>query len=391
MKSNSRSVSVLVLLAIVPLVLASCHSSGQTPDSSSSAPKKKWEFSTGQLPQVPRGDYYDDQSPAIAEDGTIYAPGSTGLYAVHPDGTQKWFYRSPYQSPHFPLHHALIDDNGDIWFDTTAEVDRLIGGAMQLSPDGHERPNAVSRDRVSQLGEAFDGEVFVGMGGSIVPINISGKGADLKAHIAGYGFSFAHDGTMYAVQAHSLVAYAPNYNLLWTANVDAGGEPALAGDGTIYTGGLGALFATNPDGTKKWSFPLPGHLVASPAIANDGTVYFGSDEGNLYALSPDGKIKWKFSTGDKILSTPAIAKNGTIYLGSTDKNLYALTAFGRLKWKFPTGGQIFSPTIGADGTVYFQNGEAKLYAVEDTMDNGELSGQWPKRGAGLHNTARGLH
>jgi outer membrane protein assembly factor BamB len=391
MKNDFRPVSVMVLLAITLPLLASCHSSSQTPGSPSFTPTKKWEFSTGQLPQLPRGDYYDDQFPAIASDGTIYAPGSNGLYAVRPDGTQKWFYKPQYQSPNFPLHYALIDDNGDIWFDFTAQVDRLIGGAMQVSPDGHERPNAVSRDRVSQLGEAFGGDVFVGMGGSIVPINISGKGADLKAHIVGYGFSFAHDGTVYAVLAHSLVAYAPNHNVLWTQDIDAGGEPVLAGDGTIYVGGNGALFATNPDGTKKWSFPLPGHLVASPAIANDGTVYFGSDDTNLYALSPDGKLKGKFATGDKISSTPAISKNGTVYLGGADRNLYALTSSLNLKWKFNTAAQIFSPAIGADGTVYFQNAEGKLYAIEDTQDNGELSGQWPKRGAGPSNTARGLH
>jgi len=391
MKINLSTAPVLALLAVIVSFVASCHSSAPAPQTSSSAPTKKWEFSTGPLPQAPRGDYYEDQSPAIGADGTIYAPGASGLYAVRPDGTQKWFYKPQYQSPHFPLHHALIDDNGDIWFDVTAEVDRLIGGAMQVGPDGREKPNAVSRDRVSQLGESYDGDVFVGMGGSIVPINIAGKGADLKAHIPGYGFSFAQDGTIYAVQSHGLIAYAPNFNVLWQQDVDAGGEPALTGDGTIVVGGNGGLFALNPDGSKKWSFSLPSHLLASPAIANDGTLYFGSDDDNLYALGPDGKLRWKFSTGDKITSTPAIAKNGTVFLGAADHNLYALSASGTLKWKFPTGGQVFSPAIGADGTIYFQNSEGKLFALDDPLDNGELTGQWPKRGAGLRNTNRGLH
>jgi outer membrane protein assembly factor BamB len=286
---------------------------------------------------------------------------------------------------------ALVDDNGNIWCDETAEVGRIVGGAIELDPNGHELPGAVSRERVSQLSEAYDGTVFVAMGGSAVPVHIDGKGADLRTNIVGYFFSFAPDGTSYAVLDHSLVAYSRDRNLKWTQNIDAGGEPASASDGTIYVGGNGAFSAVNPDGSPKWSFPLNGHLIASPAIATDGTVYFGSDDGNVYALDANGKVKWKFGAGGEIHSTPALAKNGTVYLGSNDDNLYAIDADGKLKWKFATAGQVFSPTIGDDGTIYFQNGEGRLFAIQDTESKGGLDGQWPKRGAGSRNTARGIH
>jgi outer membrane protein assembly factor BamB len=164
----------------------------------------------------------------------------------------------------------------------------------------------------------------------------------------------------------------------------------LGSDGTIYVGGNGAFNAINPDGTGKWSFSLTRHLLASPAIASDGTVYFGGDDGNLYALDPNGRVKWKFAAGGEIHSTPALAKSGTVYLGGTDHNLYAIASDGKLKWKFTTGGQVFSPAIGDDGTIYFQNGEGKLFAIQDTENNGGLDGQWPKRGAGSRNTARGV-
>jgi len=390
MKSDSRSAAPLMFLAFGLMILAACHSSTTAPAPSASAPTKKWEFSTGALHQFPRGSFFDDQSPAIGSDGTLYVPGNSGLYAVRPDGTQKWFYRAQYQSPAFPIHFALVDDNGDIWCDETAEVGRIVGGAIELDPDGHEKPGGVSRERVSQLSEAYDGTVYVAMGGSAIPVHIDGKGAELSTSIGGYFSSFAQDGTMYSVMSQGLAAYGHDRNTLWTQNITAGGEPALGSDGTIYAGGNGVFTAVNPDGTGKWSYSLTGHMVASPAIASDGTLYFGSDDSNLYALDSNGRVKWKFATDGAVTSTPALAKNGTVYFGGTDHNLYAIGADGKLKWKFTTGGQVFSPAIGADGTIYFQNGEGKLFAIQDTENNGGLDGQWPKRGAGSRNTARGV-
>jgi outer membrane protein assembly factor BamB len=390
MKSNLRSAASLTLLAFALTIFASCHSSGPGPASSTLAPTKKWEFSTGALHPLPRGTFFEDQSPAIGSDGTLYVPGNSGLYAVRPDGTQKWFYRATYQSPAFPIRLALVDDHGDIWCDETAEVGRIVGGAIELDPDGQQMPGTVSRERVSQLSEAYDGTVFVAMGGAAVPVHIDGKGAEPSTSVGGYFFSFTQDGTMYAVLSHELVAYSRDRNTKWMQVDDAGGEPALASDGTIYVGGNGAFSAVNPDGTGKWSFSLKGHMIASPAIASDGTLYFGSDDSNLYAMDPNGRVKWKFVTGGEIHSTPALAKNGTLYLGGTDHNLYAIGSDGKLKWKFVTGGQVFSPTIGDDGTIYFQNGEGKLYAIQDPENNGGLDGQWPKRGAGSRNTARGV-
>ena len=280
MKSEFRSAASFTLLAFGLAILASCHSSGPTPASTAPAPTKKWEFSTGALHQLPRGSFFDDQSPAIGSDGTLYVPGNSGLYAVRPDGTQKWFYRAQYQSPAFPTHFALVDDNRSIWIDETAEVGRLVGGAIELNPDGTEKPFAVSRERVSQLSEAYDGMIYVAMGGSAVPVHIDGKGAEPGTSVGGYFFSFAQDGTMYAVGNGGLVAYGHDRNTLWTQNIAAGGEPALGSDGTIYVGGNGVFTAVNPDGTGKWSYTLTGHLVASPAIASDGTVYFGYQNGD---------------------------------------------------------------------------------------------------------------
>lgn len=376
----------LALLATLVLLLVSCHHPASAPVQNEITPVKKWEFVTGHLRPVLRGDLYDEQHPAIASDGTIYAGGSRGLYALHPDGTQAWFYNNPYQSDAYPLHFVVIDDHGDIWSDVTSTL-TPSGGAIHVSPDGQDQGGIGSIERVSQIAEALDGSVLVD--GQI--IDISGKGATVGRYgLPGYFHSFGPDGTPYA-SGGDLVALGTDHNAKWSVSNASFGEPVVANDGTIYVGSLGALLAVNPDGTGKWSFTVAKQLVLSPAVADDGTVYFGSDDGNLYALSPDGRLKWKFAAGGPVHCTPALAKNGTIYFGA-GQNLDAVGADGKLKWKFATAGQVFSPTIAdEDGTIYFQNAEAKLFAIQDLEPNGGLFGQWPKRGAGVRNTARAPH
>jgi outer membrane protein assembly factor BamB len=380
---------VLSLIAAFPILLESCHSPNRSAESASAArlaPTKKWEFSTGHPAGSCKGCYYQEQIPAIGSDGTLYAGGARGLYALRADGTQKWYYENVYQPTGVPIHFVVIDDNENIWFDATSTIPGS-GSVIRVGPNGEDEGGlGLGSGPATQIGEAFDGTIVA----SGTAMDITGKVAQPKSwHVGGASFSFAQDGTVYSTGAN-LVAQSPDRNLAWVKDIPAGGEPVLAADGTIYVGGNGALSAVNPDGTGKWSFLVPNHIVMSPSVANDGTVYFGCDDGNVYAVAPDGRFKWKFQTGGAVRSTPAITKNGTIYFGSLDNKLYAVGADGKLKWAFTTGGQVFSPAIADDGTIYVQNGEAKLYAIQDAEENGGLAGQWPKRGGGLRNTSRGL-
>ena len=369
------------ICAPLGLLLASCHSSSHSPGS----PVKKWEFVTGQLHEASRGSFYEEQIPTIGADGTIYAGGSHGLYALHPDGTEAWFYNSFYQSPYYPIHFVVIDDHGDIWFDVTSTLPNS-GNVVRVNPSGEETSAVGLTSRITQIAESPDGAMVAN--GRF--IDIEGKVATLRPWIlGGYFYSFGADGTPYSAGS-GVTAYEADHNMKWTTNTSSSGEPVIGSDGTIYVGGWGALSAINADGTGKWSYAVPRKLALSPAVASDGTVYFGSDDGNLYALNPEGRLKWKYSDGAAVHTTPAITKNGNIYFGSGN-NLECVDANGKLKWKFVTGGQVFSPTIGDDGTIYFQNGEGKVVALQDSEANGGLSGQWPKRGGGVRNTSRAPH
>ena len=147
------------------------------------------------------------------------------------------------------------------------------------------------------------------------------------------------------------------------------------------------LLVLKADNSTKWSYPAPGQFF-QPAVAEDGTVYAGSTDTNLYALDSDGKLKWKFSTGDEVGSTTAIARNGTIFFGSNNGYLYAVGPSGKVKWEFKAAGQVYSPTIGPDGTVYALSADGNLYAIQDNEQNGGLWGQWPKFAGDMRNTWR---
>lgn len=186
----------------------------------------------------------------------------------------------------------------------------------------------------------------------------------------------APDGTIYTgTWLGYFMAYTPEGATRWSfkAGREIKSSPAIADDGTVYFGSRDRTFyALTPAGKLKWTFATGAWVDSSPAIAADGTIYFGGWDKYFYALNPDGTLKWKTAVGAIVDSSPAIATDGTIYFGAHDKKLYALRPDGSVRWTFPTGGAVVSsPAIGADGTVYFSSLDGNLYAV-----NPDGSGRW---------------
>ena len=87
--------------------------------------------------------------------------------------------------------------------------------------------------------------------------------------------------------------------------------------------GTGAVFALNPNGTKKWEVDVPDAGMNGPVLAPDGTVYASAlslktNPVTLMALK-DGVVRWRLSfdgaTRDGTFSRPgcpALAADGTI-------------------------------------------------------------------------------
>jgi len=177
------------------------------------------------------------------------------------------------------------------------------------------------------------------------------------------------DGTSFIGLNTHLVKYGPTGLTVWVAtlsNTSWLSTPAVAKDGTIYTGDLfsGRVFALNADGSQKWTYQTRGQIVSSATIGSDGTIYIGSADGILYALSPAGSLVWKFQSAAPIESSPTIGPDGTIYVGSDDFNLYAINPNGTQKWAYKTSNYVYStPALGSDGTVYVGSFDKSFYAI----------------------------
>jgi outer membrane protein assembly factor BamB len=310
-------------------------------DTSTNNGSLKWKFPTsGQLVS----------SPVIASDGTIYvADDDRNLYAVNPDGTQKWKY--VVASSGTVTSSPAIGSDGTIYLQTDV-------GAYAINPDGTQKWALANVPSLYSSPAIADGTLYVGdEAGCLDAISLNGT----------LDWCFSTGNWLYSLAVYS--------------------SPAVGSDGTIYVGATnevsdtssqGDLYAINADGALKWVFTTAGTMVeSSPAIGTDGTIYvgdmvwIGSDQflpSDLYAINPDGTQKWTFLTGASVDSSPAIGGDGTIYIGSEDGNLYALTDGGQgtvtQKWAFATGGPVVSsPVIGADGTIYVGSNAGSVFGV----------------------------
>lgn len=172
-------------------------------------------------------------SPALGADGTVYL-GAAGMYAISSAGVQKWFFGgdgSDFQTP-------CVGPDGTIYVATNA------GHVYAVNPDGSQKwvSSATSWAAglvVSSPGIGPDGTIYVGaFNGNVVALNPDGStkwsyttggyvqsspaiGPDSVVYIS------SHDGNIYA--------FKPDGTVKWTAPY--GGmsmSPALGQDGTVY-------------------------------------------------------------------------------------------------------------------------------------------------------------
>ncbi len=331
------------------------------------------------------------QSPAVGSDGTIYigtgmtdtSLQSNGVYAINPDGTQKWKLTLG-KSVHSSI---ALDQQENLYF--------IVGDAND--PDSMNAA-LYSLDSLGRLRWTFDSI------GWMAPIPNTG-----------FTPAIAADGTIYANGRYSLFAVKPDGTMKWKYdfplidNVFSSGErhtagshrsaPTIAADGTVYvntergghdpTGNVdGGVYALGTEGNLKWrTYDVGG--TAAPVIDKDGTIYsavggYGpSDTAKLLAIHPDGTPKWSVLTELWIEASPSIGADGTLYAGTTHHPLdvpawfYAISPEGQIKWKYDTYDDVKdlppaqtnppdiynSPAVDADGNVYFGNEVGLFYCL----------------------------
>ena len=358
----------------------------------------KWEFEPDySMEEVP---LLFDSSATIGSDGTIYVGShENNFYAINPDGTQKWMI--DLGEPRLIVgglsdgYKRGIHSSAAISSDGTIYIRSFSNYLYAINPDGTQKwkfPIVVTADSWSSPIIGEDGTIYVGSGRE----DIGGDGGELfainpdgtqKWYYQAQSDVFptatiADDGTIYSGAGGDgeFFALNPNGSVKWKFETGRHTETtvAIGSDNTLYFGNWdNKFYALNPDGSKKWEYLTGGEgIVASPAIASDGTIYLNADDGYFYAFNPDGTVKWKYDTGDpaEVSSSPSIGVEGTIYFGIAwqprKDNFIALNPDGTEKWTKLIGGIAASPTIGSDGTVYISTHDG-LYAFGSASGNEE--------------------
>jgi outer membrane protein assembly factor BamB len=318
----------------------------------------KWEYRTG-------GDI--TSAPAIDEDGTIYVNSwDDYLYALYSNnGTLKWkFYASSAQITSSPA----IGEDGTIYFGTMWSLGDG-GKIFAVNPDGTEKWWYQTGSHITSdpaIGD--DGTVYIGSQDSYLYAMYPNGTLRWKFKTGGLiqgSPSIDIDRTIYIGSYDDyLYALNPDGSLKWKCKIGAGTatNPSIGIDGTIYVGGS-KLYAIYPNGDIKWNFDVgPEQFIgfSSPAISADGTIYFGTrigydgvEGGDIVAVNPDGTEKWRKRIANNyyVDSSPCIAEDGTVYIGSTyNQGKGYLHAFGPVESNVPPD----TPTI--TGTT---NGKAR--------------------------------
>jgi outer membrane protein assembly factor BamB len=347
-------------------------------------PSLKWQF---QLEGRPG-------SPVIGADGTIYLP--TGLlnsktpgylYAINPDGTQKWRFRFA----GYPSHTApAVSADGTIYVHMNGNNGNIIATEKlyALNSDGtlkwiyifNNGLGVYCADVISSPAIGNDGTIYVGsMDSRLYAVNPNGVEKWRQTVTGSINTScsihsspvIAPDGTLFIQDSFCLGAISPQGILLWhtkcgESTAGSKNSPSMADDGTLYLGESDSLLAMNPDGTLKWGYRIPDlwDIYTTAAIGSDGTIYEGTEKG-LFAIRPDGTMKWIFNPpvfGDNCIS-PVIGSDGTVYWMTYYSMLgggwffVAIRPDGTERWRIPVSTpEIFANrtacVIGSDGTLF---------------------------------------
>ena len=294
----------------------------------------------------------------VAPDGTIYQcvrnATINNVYAINPNGTQKW----------------------------AVKLDAAIGAFPALSADGvlyclTNKSTLYALDASSgaiKWQQSLDGAT-----GSAVAIDKAGN--------------------VYAGTSAAIYSFKPNKEQNWKleeVNVTEQATFALKDQvlyATLKNGGLVAVDMTN--GTKKWTYPTTKGDAYFPIADKNGNVYF-TEKGSqtVHAVNASGSKIWEKNVGNNLnYSGGALSTDGILYIGtqSNNKVLGLDIINGNIVFEETVGQQVMAAvSIGPDrrlycGTIGSNNiGSIKAFAVNKTL----ATDSWSIRGGDIQGTNR---
>lgn len=352
-------------------------------------------------------------SPSVAPDGTIYFAekgGTAQIYSITPSGTFNWSFgysQFPYKAFGSPVimpdgsilsgcddgYIYNIDPSGDIIWRFNTGVTSKAGIAYD-----HSRGRIYACIPDGRL-------VCLTADGDLVWTFDSGAYFDESPVVSSEGTIFAPTRNRQGLYVASLLAISSTGSKLWEYAVEGTyriSAPSLGQQG-IYFGGHSSkkVYALTYAGVLKWSFSTRGPVLSPPAIGANDQLFFGSEvwgdttyaekagitpNRQLTCLTSAGKLAWAASRSHPFTTTPTIAADGTVYWSSWGITVYAFNTKGKAVWTYADpsadGFGFSAPVVGADGTIYVGTINGRLYALHGSSPI--ASTPWP---AERHNSA----
>ena len=383
-----------------PMFHGDSQSSGLSDVSGPRDPVVKWRFKG-------EGGIYMFHSPVVGEDGTVYAirgteflteKGTDTVYAVTPDGKEKWRYSDPerYFTP------LALSGDGKVCSVTTTQRDKrgrephrsdlICLSSLTGELLWEKRLSSLNSEYfISHVTFGPSGRIYTKASDALFVFNADGE------KLWSYRFFFSpkvrpsviftgpvlspDEETVYLLKRigdEGLYAFdAETGKVIWQEKIKDFftdfHPPTVGPDGTIYmaSSNTNTVYAISPDGEKKWETKLEGRYLGTttPTIGGKGVLYIDvdgiKDEGGaIIALNTsDGKVIWTYPlpTGGFVASAMAVDDGGDIYYGHGSGTIFSLSSEGKLNWK-----KFIGRKDGGSDQIYYSGvslGNGGLYIV----------------------------
>lgn len=336
----------------------------------------------------------------VGSDGTVYFPATQGtspenyarLYAVNPNGTQKWVYSTGTGSSATYISPA-ITKNGDILTGNNG-----TNGALHLVDKTNGAQKAYVKPAGGIIGSIVVSQdnIAYGLTGNygLVAYDLSDIDANTLAPASKGLYKVQNENNHYTAGSPAI---NENGNVIAAFNQVGGDDAAIVA--------LNASSANISHNSYVWQYlftPSPNTTSKleqfGASIGADGTIYVsGHETQKIYAFSPTGTLKWAYSTEENIASTPAIDNRGYLHFGGWNGNYYILKDNGNdaelmYKGKLSHAGEISSqiwssPAIANDGSVYVgaqvtdvSGTSSRLYKISVLGTTAPANSYWPMKG-----------
>lgn len=284
---------------------------------------------------------YSLHSPGVGADGTVYVSMSNGkLYAIAPDGTQRWVIQT--------------GQGGGVY------------GPVSVGSDGTIYVAGLVAD---PSGAGSTGAIF-----AITPSGAQKWVFNATKDLIIAGPNVGPDGNIYAVADYAgigLFSLTPLGQLRFSTGkfteVGALGQEIAFGSGQLYfafdmggTGTPSSLFGYGLNGVKRFQVGGPGN-PSQPSVGPNGNVViqtFPSNVGwSLAAYSPAGAQVWSFyEFPGNSEEHPHVGPDNVAYTVRNLSTLFAFNPNGTVRWRYVDSGIMFQPKVRPLNDVVFVGG-----------------------------------